>query len=713
MFICLHNYICNLFRVGCYFTDLPDHTSGTTPRMSSSGNESVLKSRLVEFCSPTKPSVANKRSILSPRLKEFNKKKLDSDVSVSQVSADTSDERTALEEDDRFLNRVGNSDTSPFAPVNYKAPNTMMSGANFKHGKVQSNSASSTAVSGTIAGQKVDNVKNIQNGVSLMPALTVRGGCQQGSGNGSRVAHTGAGAVPNHNHNHNQMKLGRITAVTATSSLLPATSATATAETKRATEGVEQPTCAAATTTVGNVGLNFTDSAPPTAPATRAPTAKTGPTHPHTPHSHTYVRRSPSPVQSVADGSALEQLTSMYAATLLEPARVGQVATGSPISTPPMRSVSPTGTEMGGHVLEIGFSTLSESSGVLPLGLGSSIDDSNATLNVKKPNFIGYNTLKSGQPMAGGEFVGFVSAFNRSTVGPPGSGVDAGQSRHAVSCTVSVPCPPPLMPGLGPVDQVESPGAIGKGITLTSKQHQALPQPSGATLSMTPGADKMSGGPMLFRGHPNELLLDPNLCLSAHTRKELLSYRQVFYYDISINHAAMGSASGVRVRDSSSVGHGREGEGDEFVNNYGFDDVNGHYKVNCCESKGAYVQDVEASHTDSHIDYRYQLCQYIGAGTFAKIYRAIDHKVLGKTSKVVGIKINRNIPGIHRQAAEECAVLYHIQQYVADTVVRNKAICRLLNSFEFRSHYCLVFPLYGMNLQEYMQLLNTLYMCVD
>lgn len=95
-----------------------------------------------------------------------------------------------------------------------------------------------------------------------------------------------------------------------------------------------------------------------------------------------------------------------------------------------------------------------------------------------------------------------------------------------------------------------------------------------------------------------------------------------------------------------------------------------------------------------HIEYRYEILDSIGKGTFGQVCKCFDHLL----KELVAIKIVKNKPKLNRQAMIEIKILKTLNK---SDPSNTENIVRFKNSFTFRSHICMVFELLGINLYEY------------
>lgn len=113
--------------------------------------------------------------------------------------------------------------------------------------------------------------------------------------------------------------------------------------------------------------------------------------------------------------------------------------------------------------------------------------------------------------------------------------------------------------------------------------------------------------------------------------------------------------------------------------NNGFDFENGNYKLICGD----------------HLAYRYEILKIIGKGSFGVVCECFDHKA----KELVAIKILKNKKYFYQQGTVEVSILKSIKDN--DPEDQNNLI-KLKFYFFFRSHICLVFPILGRSLYDYM-----------
>lgn len=111
-----------------------------------------------------------------------------------------------------------------------------------------------------------------------------------------------------------------------------------------------------------------------------------------------------------------------------------------------------------------------------------------------------------------------------------------------------------------------------------------------------------------------------------------------------------------------------------------FDDEDGYYKT--------IIGD--------HLEYRYEVKEFLGAGTFGQVYRCYDYK----RHIEVAVKIIRN-KALYRKAGDlENKILHELAKADPNDV---NCIVKKHRSFEFRGHLCLVFELLSLNLFQFLQ----------
>ncbi|GAA5822762.1 hypothetical protein JCM3770_003321 [Rhodotorula araucariae] len=113
------------------------------------------------------------------------------------------------------------------------------------------------------------------------------------------------------------------------------------------------------------------------------------------------------------------------------------------------------------------------------------------------------------------------------------------------------------------------------------------------------------------------------------------------------------------------------------TNNHGFDDERGDYQL--------------VMH--DHIQYRFEVIDVLGKGSFGQVLQCRDHK----TGDMVAVKIIRNKKRFHHQALVEIKVLENLVKWDPD---EKHFVIRMVESFTFRGHLCIVTELLSINLYE-------------
>lgn len=131
------------------------------------------------------------------------------------------------------------------------------------------------------------------------------------------------------------------------------------------------------------------------------------------------------------------------------------------------------------------------------------------------------------------------------------------------------------------------------------------------------------------------------------------------------------------------------------------------------QTEGSGYDRVDGNYTATvgdHLRYRYEIMQLLGRGSFGEVYRCRDHK----SGVDVAVKIIKSGPAFQAQADKERDVLQSLLinddtsmngvSYAAGSEAGwHQSLIQLVDSFLFRAHKCLVFPVHGRNLYEYLQ----------
>ncbi|GAA5884460.1 hypothetical protein JCM6882_005260 [Rhodosporidiobolus microsporus] len=113
------------------------------------------------------------------------------------------------------------------------------------------------------------------------------------------------------------------------------------------------------------------------------------------------------------------------------------------------------------------------------------------------------------------------------------------------------------------------------------------------------------------------------------------------------------------------------------TNNFGYDDDRGDYLL--------------VMH--DHIQFRYEVIGVLGKGSFGQVLECRDHK----TGDMVAVKIIRNKKRFHHQALVEIKVLENLVKWDPE---EKHYVIRMVESFTFRGHLCIVTELLSINLYE-------------
>jgi dual specificity tyrosine-phosphorylation-regulated kinase 2/3/4 len=117
---------------------------------------------------------------------------------------------------------------------------------------------------------------------------------------------------------------------------------------------------------------------------------------------------------------------------------------------------------------------------------------------------------------------------------------------------------------------------------------------------------------------------------------------------------------------------------DVSVKNFGFDFDNGNYKLV----------------TGDHLAYRYEIKNFIGKGSYGVVCECFDHK----KKEPVAVKVLKNKKHFYQQGTIEISILKSIKDNDPDD---QNCLIKLKFYFIFRKHICLVFPVLGMSLYDY------------
>ena len=128
--------------------------------------------------------------------------------------------------------------------------------------------------------------------------------------------------------------------------------------------------------------------------------------------------------------------------------------------------------------------------------------------------------------------------------------------------------------------------------------------------------------------------------LNAFEETEIMSFQEIYYIGYGIN----------KVKTI-------------LMNNFGFDDEKGDYKI--------IIGD--------HIAYRYEIKCILGKGSFGQVVKVFDHK----DNKELALKIIKNRPRFHQQALEEVEILRYLKDKDPNDTY---CVVQIQENFLFRKH---------------------------
>jgi len=102
------------------------------------------------------------------------------------------------------------------------------------------------------------------------------------------------------------------------------------------------------------------------------------------------------------------------------------------------------------------------------------------------------------------------------------------------------------------------------------------------------------------------------------------------------------------------------------------------------------------------LNFRYEIICEIDRGAFGQAIRCFDHN----TKEEVAIKINRNTKFDRDNSKVEVGFLTKLRDLRAEYANGKERVVQLVDSFVFRAHHCLVFPLLGQSLFSDLQMKN-------
>jgi len=113
-------------------------------------------------------------------------------------------------------------------------------------------------------------------------------------------------------------------------------------------------------------------------------------------------------------------------------------------------------------------------------------------------------------------------------------------------------------------------------------------------------------------------------------------------------------------------------------------------EAECDDERGDYIVI-----RNDHINYRYEVLEMLGRGSFGQVVKVFDHK----TKEEVALKIIRSPKKFHLQAKIEVKILNFMMKNQAS----DYNITELKDYFVFRKHVCLVFDLMSLNLYDFLK----------
>jgi serine/threonine protein kinase len=169
---------------------------------------------------------------------------------------------------------------------------------------------------------------------------------------------------------------------------------------------------------------------------------------------------------------------------------------------------------------------------------------------------------------------------------------------------------------------------------------------------------KRNGGMPLPKNSMTPAIATKHFKLNLYEKGEILDFRKVYFCGRP---------------DAKKI----SGDIRRAVNNYGFDDEKGDYKVV----------------PGDHLAYRYEILGVLGKGSFGKVLKCVDHR----TGKLVAVKMIINRKRFHMQALVEADILKSLSK--GDPQDKCHLI-RYTDHFNFRDHLCISTELLGINLYE-------------
>lgn len=154
-----------------------------------------------------------------------------------------------------------------------------------------------------------------------------------------------------------------------------------------------------------------------------------------------------------------------------------------------------------------------------------------------------------------------------------------------------------------------------------------------------------------------QALLKYESLLTPYEKKEILDFEEVYYVGY------------LQKKVKADSPHSED---------YQFDLGTHHYKVGMGD----------------HLYYRYEIRSILGKGAFGQVLRCTDHK----TKETVAVKIIVNTPQMKKQGEAEISMVTFLNEEDPND---SNCIVRVLDTFHFRDHSCIVFEMLGNNLYEF------------
>lgn len=171
---------------------------------------------------------------------------------------------------------------------------------------------------------------------------------------------------------------------------------------------------------------------------------------------------------------------------------------------------------------------------------------------------------------------------------------------------------------------------------------------------------------------PEDFINERGANLSIYERGEMMRKQQLYYAPV---------LPSVQTDNSINLSN--------YKNNYGFDDNDGNYIIK----------------PNDQIEFRYEILQVLGTGSFGNVVLCADHKYLNlQQTRKVAIKIIKNELDWSLQAVSEIKMLKHLSQ----TGSYNRYLLNYCDHFNFRGHMCIVTEVLSLNLYTFLEVINFL-----